>query len=118
MNALHEVLFGRYTPPEVVNTRAHRMDAPKDTTGHLIPDRESRRDQLLAIGLATRNRLKNAMPELAGSTMSEVIAKVHMSRSAVQNHLNALIKEGHVYRKRVSIPGGGYTYQYYPTKTN
>lgn len=74
------------------------------------------RQRLLAMGLATKERIKAAIPAVAGRSMDEVVEHIGMSKSVVQKHLLALLDEGHVKRRKLPRPTGGYMFVYYPVQ--
>lgn len=117
--SLTQILFGQYVPPPVASVRRHSLMSEEPVT--VRPKRPkiegmSKRDRLLAVGKDTRNRIRVAMGAMAGFTMEEIATEVCMSRTAVQNHILALLKEGHVRREHRNMPTGGYNYVYYPVK--
>lgn len=117
--SLTQILFGQYVPPPVASIRRHSLMTEEQKPVRAKRPKikgMSQRERLLAVGNATRDRIRKAMPSMAGFTMDEIASEVCLSRTAAQNHVYALMKAGHIRREQRNIPTGGYTYAYYPVE--
>lgn len=117
---LKQLLYGTYEPPVAVSVRKHSImhepEPPQEATDRKSRDCSRNRQRLLAMGLATKERIKAAIPAVAGRSMDEVVEHIGMSKSVVQKHLLALLDEGHVKRRKLPRPTGGYMFVYYPVQ--
>ena len=117
---LKQLLYGTYQPPVASSIRRHSiMEEPEPP--QMVADKRNRdcsrnRQRLLAMGLATKQRIKDALPLVAGLAMDEITALIGMSKSVVQKHMLTLLDEGHVIRKKINNPSGGYSFVYYPVQ--
>jgi DNA-binding transcriptional ArsR family regulator len=126
VSELHQILYGAFTPPVTTRTYTHLInDEPRGA------DREERakakavfaalkqehfaanKARLIAMGLATRKKIFETLRDRPNKSISEIMVAVEMGRSATQKHIQALIKEQSIGKRKRSISGGGYEFEYF-----